>query len=163
MRVVRHATPRLQRCNLPISLPYCAPSSSSASCPTPDISPCIETVEASSPPADGWDHTLGRSGQSASTRKSIRGINPLHFVHGNSSLSVCLSVSACLSLVILRVCSPASLRVCSCASYSVNLQVLELLLVWSRSMDTVCSLCDKPGGMTAVAIKHFQVYKYRFV
>lgn len=36
-------------------------------------------------------------------------------------------------------------------------QVLDMLLVWSRSLDTATSLCDKPGGMTEIAIKHFQV------
>ena len=32
-----------------------------------------------------------------------------------------------------------------------------MMLVWSRSLDTVEALCEKPGGMTEVAIKHFQV------
>lgn len=37
------------------------------------------------------------------------------------------------------------------------LQVLDMMLVWSRSLDTAETLCEKPGGMTEIAIKHFQV------
>ncbi|CAB1117476.1 unnamed protein product [Ectocarpus sp. CCAP 1310/34] len=36
--------------------------------------------------------------------------------------------------------------------------VLDMMLVWSRSLDTAESLCQKPGGMTEIAIKHFQVF-----
>ncbi|CAM9185901.1 unnamed protein product [Ectocarpus fasciculatus] len=35
--------------------------------------------------------------------------------------------------------------------------VLDMMLVWSRSLDTAESLCKKPGGMTEIAIKHFQL------
>ncbi len=35
-------------------------------------------------------------------------------------------------------------------------QVLDMMLVWSRSLDTAVALCKKPGGMTEIAIKHFQ-------
>ncbi|CAM9635421.1 unnamed protein product, partial [Ectocarpus sp. 12 AP-2014] len=35
--------------------------------------------------------------------------------------------------------------------------VLDMMLVWSRSLDTAESLCQKPGGMTEIAIKHFQL------
>ncbi|CBJ30787.1 hypothetical protein Esi_0215_0030 [Ectocarpus siliculosus] len=35
--------------------------------------------------------------------------------------------------------------------------VLDMMLVWSRSLDTPESLCKKPGGMTEIAIKHFQL------
>lgn len=34
-----------------------------------------------------------------------------------------------------------------------------MMLVWSRSLDTAESLCKKPGGMTEIAIKHFQVFR----
>ncbi|CAM9820955.1 unnamed protein product, partial [Laminaria digitata] len=35
--------------------------------------------------------------------------------------------------------------------------VLDMMLVWSRSLDTAETLCEKPGGMTEIAIKHFQL------
>lgn len=38
-----------------------------------------------------------------------------------------------------------------------TIQALDLMLVWSRSMDTVAAACCKAGGMTDIAIKHFQV------
>lgn len=36
-----------------------------------------------------------------------------------------------------------------------------MMLVWSRSLDTAASLCQKPGGMAEIAIKHFQVHEYK--
>ncbi|CAN0066224.1 unnamed protein product, partial [Pylaiella littoralis] len=38
--------------------------------------------------------------------------------------------------------------------------VLDMMLVWSRSLDTVAALCQKPGGMSEIAVKHFQARQY---
>lgn len=43
---------------------------------------------------------------------------------------------------------------------SVDVQVLDMMLVWSRSLDTAAAVCQKPGGMSEIAIKHFQARQY---
>lgn len=52
------------------------------------------------------------------------------------------------------------MRMCACFVWVPTfpfVQVLDVMLVWSRSVDTAVNLCEKQGGMTEIAIKHFQV------